>query len=517
MGRGHWCGSGIVVGPMNARSGYSVGNALQQSVHVLQSRVEECLSSQADLDRSAREIIERRGEAFVELARHYLPAVDQQTVANTFQEVRSQLMEVLVRKQRHERELQEMLRSDEAEESRLEKELEQTTQQLNEKVAQREKLEKEVARRLESDTEFQRLSKEALTAEKELNRNEDRVAEIKQEAARKLPSYEKSSLFQYLHKRGFGTSGYTKSGLTKRLDHWVAKLINYSKAKRGYEFLRVTPELMAQEVGRRRDQFNALMELVEACEDRHADEVGLTAVMRQGQELGQARDQLVTAIGKHQDLFDKHRKELLTLENSRGEYYEQAVERMKEFLGGLEKWRLEHTSRSTPDPTDDQIVAELNWLGDELDKIKRQSADLVAEQNMWKGRTSELQDIWQRFRRADYDSSRSMFHPDFDIEAHLEHFIRGQLSRDDLWSSIKSAQQFAPPWYQDQDYGHGNRGVGTDFSYVLLRVLTEIAGQALRHAAERGMQRRSPIRQQQRSDSGRPIFKDGGFTRGRGF
>jgi hypothetical protein len=500
---------------MNARSGFSVGNALQQSVQVLQGRVQECLGAVADLDRSAGEIVERRGEAFLELAKHYLPAVDQQTIAGTFQEVRSQLMDVLVRKQRHVRELQETLRVDEAEDSRLEKELEQVTKRLDDKVAQREELEKEVARRLENDAEFQRLSKEALVAEKELNRNESRVDEIKQEASEKLPSYEKSGLFQYLHKRGFGTSGYSKGGLTKRLDNWIARLINYNKAKRGYEFLRVTPELMTQEVGRRRDQFNGLMELVEACEDRHADAVGLTEIMREGQELGQERDNLVAEIGKQHDLTDKHRQELLMLEGSRNEYYQQAVTRMKEFLAGLEEWRLEHTSRSTPDPQDDQIVAELTWLGDELEKIKQQNADLTSEQLMWKSRVGELQDIWQRFRRADFDSGRSMFHPDFDIEAHLEHFVRGQLSRDDLWASIKSAQQFAPPWHKDQ--GHGRGDIATDFSYVLLSVLTEIAGQALRHAAERGMQRRGPIRQQRRSDSGRPRFQEGGFTRGRGF
>jgi hypothetical protein len=502
---------------MNARSGYSVGNALQQGVQVLQGRVQECFNAMEDLDHSAAEIVERRSEVLLDLAKYYLPAVDQQTVAGTFQEVRGQLMDVLVRKQRRERELQETLRVDEETASRHSKELEQFTSQLNEKVAQREKLEKEVAQLLEGDEEFQRLSKEALTAEKELNRNEQRVDEIKKEAAEKLPSYEKSSLFKYLHKRGFGTSGYGKRGLTKRLDGWVAKLINYPKAKRGYEFLRVTPELMAQEVGRRRDQFNALMELVEACEDRHADEVGLTEVMREGQELGQARDKLVAEIGKQHYLTDKHRQELLALEGSRNEYYEQAVGRMKDFLAGLEKWRLEHTTRSTPDPQDDQIVAELDWLGDELDKIKRQNADLTSEQNTWKSRVGDLQDIWQRFRRADFDSGRSMFHPDFDIETHIEQFVRGQLSRDDLWASIKSAQQFAPPWHDEDDYRGGNRSVGTDFSYVLLRVLTEIAGQALRHAAERGMQRRSPIRQQQRYEAGRPVFRDGGFTRGRGF
>lgn len=501
---------------MNARSGHSIGHALQQAVHVLHGRVQQCLEAMAEGDRAASDVVERRGEAFLELARHYLPAMDQETVAGTFQEVRSQLMEVLMRKQRRQRELQEMLRADEAARARLDSELERVTTQLNDQVAKREELEKLVARRLEEDTEFQRLSKEALAAETELNRNEDRVEEIKQEAAKKLPSYEKSSLFQYLHKRGFDTPGYTKGGLTRRLDRWVASLIDYPRARRSYEFLRVTPELMAQEVLRRRDQFNALMELVEACEDRHADEVGLTAVMREGQELGAARDRLVAKIGSQQDLADKHRQELLVLEESRGEYYEQAVIRMQAFLAGLEESRLQHTSRATPDPEDDQIVAEVAWLGEELERIKKQKRDLASEQQMWKSRAAELQDVWQRFRRADYDSGRSSFHPDFDIESHLEHFVRGQISRDDLWASIKSAQQFAPPWHQEYPPQRGG-SFEPDFSYVLLHVLADIAGDALRKTAERGMKRRAKVRKLFRSESGRPEFRDGGFTKGRGF
>ncbi len=501
---------------MNARSGYSVGNALQQGVQVLSGRLQECLNAMTELDQSASELVERRAKAFLELAEHYLPAIDQQSVAGTFQEVRGQLMEVLTRKQRHERELQKALEADAAEAARLEHDLDRVTGVLNEKVARREELEKVVAERLEGDAEFQRLSKEALVAEGELERNEQRVSDMQHEASEKLPSYEKSQLFQYLHKRGYGTSGYKKKGLTKRLDGWVAKLIDFHRARRGYEFLRVTPELMANEVSRRRDQFNGLMELVEACEDRHSDEVGLTAVMREGQELGQARDNLVADIGKQQDRAEKHRQELLTLESSRNEYYEQAVSRMREFLAGLEVWRLQHTSRSTPETEDDQIVAEVVWIGEELNRTKEQGAELTSEQQTWKRRSAELQDIWQRFRRADYDSGRSMFHPDFEIEGYLENFVRGRLSRDDLWSAIRSAQQFAPPWHEDPGQGRG-RGIETDFSYVLLRVLTEIAGQALRHAAERGMERRGPIRQQQRVEAGRPKFRNRGFTSGRGF
>lgn len=500
---------------MNARSGYSVGQALQQAVLALNGHLQQCLDAQTKLDRSTDELLERRAQAFLELAEHYLPAIDQNAVAGTFAEVRGELMEILTRKQRHQRELQKMLDEDAAEANRLDSELQRVTEVLNEKVTRREELEKVVAERLASDADFQRLSKEALAAERELEKDEQRVADIKIEASEKLPSYEKSSLFQYLHKRGYGTAGYGKRGLTKQLDGWVAGLIGYSRAKRGYEFLRVTPELMALEVSRRRDQFNALMELVEAAEDRHSDAVGLTAVMREGQELGNERDQLVAAIGKQQDIATSHRQELLTLEGKKNQYYEQAISRMKEFLVKLDNWRLQHASRSTPEPQDDEIVAEVVWLGDELESSKRKAAELSADQETWKRRAVELQDLWQRFRRADYDSGRSMFHPGLEIEQLLEGYIRGQVSREDLWSAIRSAQRFAAPWYEDTPPPTRDRGFDSDFSYVLLRVLTEIAGQTLRHIAERGMERRAPMRHKQRSRSGRPSFR--GFGQGRGF
>src|SRR5690606_281117 len=107
-------------------------------------------------------------------------------------------------------------------------------------------------------------------------------------------------------------------------------------------------------------------------------------------ELGAARDRLMAKIGNQQDLTDKYRQELLVLEESRGEYYEQAVVRMQAFLGGLEESRLQHKSRATPEPQDDQIVAELDWLGEELERIKTQKRDLATEQQMWKRRAAEL-------------------------------------------------------------------------------------------------------------------------------
>ncbi len=501
---------------VNARSGRSVGHAIQQAVSGVNDHLQNCLTTMSRFDRSMSELVDERGKSLLRLAEHYLPNIDQQTIAGTFDQVRGHLVDILNRKQKHEREIERTLQADAAEESRLEQELEEITAKLNEKVDRREDLEKEVARLLEKDADFQRLSKEALIAEKELNRNEQRVEEIKSEAAEKLPSYDKSRLFKYLHDRAYGTSEYEKSGWTKKLDGWVANMINYPRAKRSYEFLRVTPELVAHEVTRRRNEFNGLMEQVEAIEDRYDDEVGLTAVMREGHEIGVRRDRIVAAIANQQSLTDKHRQELANLEGTQNEYYQEAVGRMKTFLSNMEDWRLENASRSTPEPADDEIVAEIVRIGKELSDNKQEVSDLGQELQVWRMRTNDLQAVLQHFHRGDFDSSRSFFPSDFAIESYLEEFVRGRLDRDQLWSIIRSAQKFAPPWYEEPPMRREPHYEG-DFSHVLMRVLLDIAGQALENAARRGMQRRSPLRQHQRRQQGRPRFGGRGFTDGRGF
>ena len=501
---------------MQARSGRSVEQALQQVLHGVQGELKASSANLGKLDEATRQLVEQRGQALLDLAEHYLPDIDRQTVAGTFSEVRGELLQILDRKERHEQELRTSLAEDQTKTSELEDSLKQITTELNAKVARREELEKSVVQKLETDTEFQRLSQEALIAEQNLDQNEKRVAEIRSESAQKLPSYERSRLFQYLHKRGYGTAEYKKTGLTKRLDRWVAGMINYARARRSYDFLRVTPELMSQEVERRRDQFNGLMEQLETIEDRYADEIGLTDVMREGQALGGKRDQIVSAIASQQAITAKHLQELTSLQSSRNDYYEQALKRMQEFLANLEDRHLQSVSRSTPEPQDDKLVGEIVGLGAELQQHRHQSEQISYQQQFMKDRASGLQEIWNHFHQADFDSQRSLFPENFPIESHLEQYVRGELGLNDLWSTIKNAQQFAPPWYEDP--GRDMRKVfDSDFSYVLLRVLTDIAGHALRNAASRGVQRRGPIRQQQRVESGRPQFRNRGFTSGRGF
>ena len=506
-----------------AISGRGVGQALKQATEQLRRHYGECQTSLKNLDESSKELVDRRGQTLLELAEHYLPEVDRESVLASFRGIRNELLKVLARKQKREQQLHEALKTDETEAIRLQADLEKTTDALNEKVADRERLEDIVAEKLKAHSEFQKLSKQALLAEQELQKNEDRIAEIKQEAGEKLPAYEKNRMFRYLYDRGFGTSQYKKKGLTRTLDRWVAKFVKYGRSRRGYDFLRVTPELMAAEVVRRREQFNVLMEQIEAIEDEISDEVGLTKVLEEGQKLGAQRDGLVEELAELEKRFTSHHQELQTLEGTQNEFYEQGVGQMKAFLAEMKHSWLEHQARSTPERQDDELVAEIAWLNEQLDNASRDSSKLTKEQRNWEERFEGLQEVAQRFRKADFDSRRSIFSDDLDIDRLLGDYMRGETSREEMWSVLRRQQHFQqmryeqPGWSVDTTWGRGGWGGGGNLSGVLGRVLIEVAGEAMKHAVRRGMQRRGPYRSESRRRSGRPDFGGGWFTQGRGF
>lgn len=474
------------------------------------------------LEADGQDNLRRRGDTLVDLARLYLPDLERDTVETTFAEVRSKLRELLVAKQQRQRELDRDWDTSLDARQQAEAELERITERLDTLVARRDELEAELAGRLRSDQDFQRLSSDVIAAEKRIARNEERVEESRQEAADKLPAYEQSRLFRYLVDRGYGTPGYTGSGLTRQLDRWVARLVDFNAAKRSYDFLRTTPELMDAEVDRRRGEFEDLMQRVDAIEEQASAEIGLTDVLSQGVDAGARRDDAVGRLEAIEQDQQRLGDEIRRLDASQGEFHHQAVERMKVFLGTMRESALEAHTRSTADPTDDRLMEEIRWLNDRLDEARDESEKLHPELAAKRGRARDLGKLLQQFRRAEFDSQRSTFASRLDIGRRVEEFVAGSVSAGQLWDELRSHHEFEPTWSEREWQGAdpGGMGRGGEFSHVLLHVLAEAAGAAIRHAADhhaRQSQSRSGRSEPWRRPPSVRRRAGGGFTRGRGF
>lgn len=498
------------------RSGRAVAREFDQALDRFRKDTAAHSVSAQRLEEQLRELLQRRSKALVELAQHYLPELNQAAVDASHAEIREDLLGVLARQQARRRELEAQIDAIRGQTAELEQQLQEVTQQLDEKAAKRDDLEQQLAERLRTSDEFQVVSKQAIQAELELEKNEARVEEIRREAEEKLPSYDKSRLFQYLRRRDYGTPSYEKDGLVRRLDGWIARMIDYPSARQSYRFLQTTPDLIAAEVARRRSLFDELMERVEAIEDRVADEIGLTELMRAGQELGGRRDTLVGELETRQQQIEQLERRIVELTGGHSEFYEQAVARLKIFLANIEESRLAKTARATPDRRDDAIVAEVLWLNNQIKAHRRESTALAGQHAAAEDLFAGLQEVRQRFRRAEFDSARSLFDHAFSAGREIERYLAGRIGPEGLWNSIRQHQHFAPTTWQDGPPSGGMR-FDDNASEVLMRVMTEVAGAALRHAVSRGVARRGATRSRRRSSRGRPPLPRRGFTKGRGF
>ncbi len=72
------------------------------------------------------------------------------------------------------------------------------------------------------------------------------------ERADKRGPYEADPLFLYLWRRGYGTSAYRGSGFVRRMDRWVAQLIDFEAARANYHILTTLPDRLHAHAARLR-------------------------------------------------------------------------------------------------------------------------------------------------------------------------------------------------------------------------------------------------------------------------
>jgi hypothetical protein len=443
----------------------------------------DCRVEAGRLEGQSKELLDRRGEALLKLARHYLPEISRAAIESTFKEIRSDLLGILAKREAKRHELQAHLDQANEEIERQNAGIDDVTRQLDEKVVLREKLRAEVAEILKGNADFQERSRLAHQAEEQLHRDEQRVSDMARESLEKLPHYEQSRLFQYLYRRRFGTSDYKAKGWVRSIDRWVSGLIDYPNARNGYEFLKKTPELVAAEVARRREQFEELKAQVDAIEKAEADKIGLTAVLEEGAEIGLERDRLVGELEGLQKRARDVQKAIAEVDQAQNRFYDQAIERFRAFLGETRLAVLQNRARQTPETEDDAIVAELAQLDEQIDAIGPRRANLAERRKVADRVKDALDDVVRKYRLAEYDSYRSYFE-DFDVTWQVQRLEDGARDADDLWRSIESAQRFRPIHVETNAWGNDQVTGGSIF---------DVVGEAVRLATAQNAQHQSNV------------------------
>lgn len=469
----------------------------RQILEQVQRALEQSRSTAAEVDASQKrlksqidQVVSERGAALLELAQHDLPNLRRETIQNAFAEIQRELLLIVERKERTVSELS----------GRIERLLASEKEQVQSRTAidagftkaagDQKQLEVQVQAELQKDAEFPKLSQQAVEAEAALHRDEKRVAEVQAESAEKLPAYERSSLFQYLYRRGYLNPEYTSRGLTRRLDRWVSSLIEYPTAKRGYEFLKKTPEMMREELNRRREQFHALMARVEGIQKQAADRLGLTAVIEQVQSIRQQREHLDQQIAESRQLTARAQAELAAISQDHCQFYQAALDRYRQFLESAQTALLEQHAAQTPSRQDDEIVSRIQNLTSTSEKLKQELPAIAQKVAQVMGVSDGLDFVCRRLQQSNFDDANSKF-DNLNLSQLLERYQQGVLSKDALWTELKQHQQFEQPAGANISAIDVASVIAHPMTRVLAQAMVEVVGAALQSGVDRSIQRRS--------------------------
>lgn len=440
-------------------------------------------TSEASLQRD--QLVDDRSEALISLAEHYLPELTPEAIRETWSEMRPGLSQIMLRKQERASRIQSELDALTTRRQQQDQELLALNRRLDEATEEQQTVADQVQKALHDDAEFVELSDRAAIAEAALERAEANLEEIDQDAARKLPAYDNSTLFRYLHDRGYGTSDYTKRGFSRRMDRWLARYIDYNKAKQGYEFLRKTPDHMRQIIAEDRLALDTVMDELERRRDKVAGDFGLPEKIQLTAGLQEQRDQQMIELDSLLADSDKTQRDLTDLEDPRGTYYRDAIKLFRETLEQSDSQELRQRARETREITDDQIVARLMGVESEIgqldDDARRRREELKDMQSF----LEDLGRLIQRFRAAQFDSSRSQFVGSLDVFEELDR-AQDRLDIDGMWRRIRRAQRWGPTAMEKVT------NVATHpLTQVLVNAMAHAAGGAMQSHARRAGDRRA--------------------------
>ena len=466
--------------------GRQVLQEIRHAHELARADAERAAGAEKHLKTEIEQVVSDRGAALLELAQHDLPDLRRETIQSTFAEIQRELLLIVERKERTLIELQGRIQRLLAAEQEASQSRTQADTQLTQQLTEQARLQAVVQTELQAHAEFPLLSKQAVEAEAALHRDEKRVADVQKGASEKLPTYERSSLFQYLHRRRFLTPVYTARGWTRRLDRWVSDLIGYPTAKRGYEFLKTTPVLMQNELTRRREVFHQLMAQVEKIEDEVAEQVGLTPVIAAVTEARQQRGRLDEQLAKTRQLTVKAQEELAAVSQEQCQFYHAALDRYRAFLDDTETAVLEQRAQRTASPRDDEIVSRIRDLTEQIGKLKPQLQTTAQEVSASVGVSDGFEFLTRRMEQSNFEQDHSHFDDQLQLDPLLERYRQGILSRDALWTELKQHQDFERTETETTVMDIVNHPM----THVLAQAMVQVVGAALQQGVNRSIQRR---------------------------
>src|SRR5690606_39169825 len=156
-----------------------------------------------------------------------------------------------------------------------------------------------------ADDEYRALLEAAERSDAVADQAEEKARASDADRVEKGRPYEADPIFAYLWSRGFGTMRYRAWTLTRLLDRWAARVVDYDAQRRNYHLLTEIPARLGEHAKRMREIAERDIEAARAVERRAAETADVPERRRELDAAEQRLAEADRAIEAHEALVDE--------------------------------------------------------------------------------------------------------------------------------------------------------------------------------------------------------------------
>ncbi|MEO0574741.1 MAG: hypothetical protein AAF004_04695 [Pseudomonadota bacterium] len=398
----------------------------------------ELQSASANMARQSR----REIAIYQQLARERLASIDAQTFVSAADKADKRAGKLLDQRAAALEALNGQISASEARAEALRTAHDAALAQLDDAEATLNALLATVDETLSSDETYIALTAQVQLALDTASNAAEKTAEAEARRERKRKPYDADPLFSYLWAEHYGTSDY-EGGLLQRFgDSFVARHIRFESARRNYFTLIEIPKRLGQHAARLEATAAERAAKLADYEQQADDTAGAAPLRERCSDANVAVEKAAQAVADEQQTNTDLMRQREQFALGQDTHFTQAMSVLSEQFRAEPIPQLRQEAAMTPTATDDALVDELAELRDTTARLTHYLSDHRDIHSRRADRVNELSALRRRFKDRHYDASNSLIDDQGKVHVMLGEFMRGVISSERLWRTIRHAQRF---------------------------------------------------------------------------
>ncbi len=424
-------------------SGRQTLQSIERSISEVSTSVKQLNAELEKANQDKARLIAERLDAFKNLARFQTELALVDGVIDEADQLSAEVRTILEARQKTLEGVRERAAIAEKERTRLINQQKKANEEIERLEKKLDKLGEQARKALASDSVYSGHVKRHGELEGMVAKAAEKAEKSRTEDERKGAPYRNDPLFMYLWNRKFGTSDYDKTGIIRALDGWVARLIGYTDARANFAMLTQIPERLAAHVDRLREAMQAEQTALDEFEAEKIKELAGADLPAQLRDAHERRDQQTVELERLNAELLETGHQLKLYAEGLDQSFQEAVEKTARFLESQSLSILLTEARRTPDVNDDEIIALITKLADEVGAVERLAKTRRDELDKAFARKQELLRIATEFRRSRYDQPGSVFEPSAGGDALLRLLLEGAINAAEYWARTRRGHRWS--------------------------------------------------------------------------